>query len=52
MARGDVTIGIDIGTTAVNAVSADDTGRVTARVRVGPQTGVPTPRRGEPPAPA
>ncbi|AMC49347.1 D-xylulose kinase XylB [Mycobacterium tuberculosis variant bovis BCG] len=43
MSRDDVTIGIDIGTTAVKAVAADDNGRVTARVRIGHQLAVPAP---------
>ena len=37
----DVTIGIDIGTTAVKAVAADRDGRVTARVRIPHQLKVP-----------
>lgn len=45
MSRDDVTIGIDIGTTAVKAVAADDNGRVTARVRIGHQLAVPAPDR-------
>ena len=34
MSRSGVTIGIDIGTTAVKAVAADEDGQVTARVRI------------------
>ena len=41
----DVTIGIDIGTTAVKAVAADEDGRVTARVRIPHQLRVPAPDR-------
>ena len=39
------TIGIDIGTTAVKAVAADDDGRVAARVRIPHQLRVPAPDR-------
>jgi xylulokinase len=39
----DVTIGIDIGTTAVKAVAADEDGQVTARVRIPHQLRVPAP---------
>ena len=39
----DVTIGIDIGTTAVKAVAADENGQVTARVRIPHQLRVPAP---------
>jgi xylulokinase len=45
VSRKDVTIGIDIGTTAVKAVAADADGRVTARVRIPHQLRVPTPGR-------
>jgi xylulokinase len=38
-----VTIGIDIGTTAVKAVAADEDGQVTARVRIPHQLRVPAP---------
>jgi xylulokinase len=41
--RKDVTIGIDIGTTAVKAVAADENGQVTARVRIPHQLRVPAP---------
>ncbi len=41
----DVTIGIDIGTTAVKAVAADQDGRVSARVRIPHQLRVPAPDR-------
>ncbi len=40
-----VTIGIDIGTTAVKAVAADEDGRVTARVRIPHRLRVPAPNR-------
>ena len=40
-----VTIGIDIGTTAVKAVAADDDGRVVARTRIPHQLRVPSPDR-------
>jgi xylulokinase len=39
----DVTIGIDIGTTAVKAVVADEDGQVVARTRIPHQLRVPTP---------
>jgi xylulokinase len=38
-----VTIGIDIGTTAVKAVAADEDGRVVARTRIAHQLRVPAP---------
>jgi xylulokinase len=41
----DVTIGIDIGTTAVKAVAADEDGRVTSRTRIPHQLRVPAPDR-------
>ena len=40
-----VTIGIDIGTTAVKAVAADEDGQVAARVRIPHQLRVPAPDR-------
>lgn len=43
VSRTEVTIGIDIGTTAVKAVAADDDGRVTARARIPHQLRVPAP---------
>jgi xylulokinase len=43
VSREDVTIGIDIGTTAVKAVAADENGQVTARVRIPHQLRVPAP---------
>jgi xylulokinase len=43
VSRKDVTIGIDIGTTAVKAVAADEDGRVAARVRIAHQLRVPAP---------
>ena len=45
VSRKDVTIGIDIGSTAVKAVAADADGRVTARVRIPHQLRVPAPDR-------
>jgi xylulokinase len=45
VSRKDVTIGIDIGTTAVKAVAADADGRVVARTRIPHQLRVPTPDR-------
>lgn len=47
MSRTDVTVGIDIGTTAVKAVAADGDGRVLARVRVPHELRVPEPDRME-----
>ena len=41
--NNEITIGIDIGTTAVKAVAADENGRVTARVRIPHQLRVPAP---------
>jgi xylulokinase len=45
VSRNDVTIGIDIGSTAVKAVVADRDGHVTARVRIPHQLRVPAPDR-------
>ena len=45
VSRKDVTIGIDIGTTAVKAVAADADGRVVARTRIPHELRVPTPDR-------
>jgi xylulokinase len=45
VSRKEVTIGIDIGTTAVKAVAADADGRVVARARVPHQLRVPAPDR-------
>ncbi|MGC2568075.1 MAG: FGGY family carbohydrate kinase, partial [Mycobacterium sp.] len=45
MSRKDVTLGIDIGTTAVKAVAADEDGQVVARARIPHQLRVPTPDR-------
>ncbi|MGB8792537.1 MAG: FGGY family carbohydrate kinase, partial [Mycobacterium sp.] len=42
MSREEVTIGIDIGTTAVKAVAADEDGRVVARARIPHELRVPT----------
>lgn len=47
VSRNGVTIGIDIGTTAVKAVAADADGQVTARVRIPHQVRVPAPNRFE-----
>ncbi|WP_158015547.1 xylulokinase [Mycobacterium basiliense] len=47
MSREDVTIGIDVGTTAVKAVVADGDGKVTARVRIPHELRVPAPDRFE-----
>jgi xylulokinase len=41
----DVTIGIDIGTTSVKAVAADEDGKVLARTRIPHQLRVPAPDR-------
>lgn len=41
VSRTDVTVGIDVGTTAVKAVAADGEGKVTARVRIPHQLLVP-----------
>ena len=45
VSREDVTIGIDVGSTAVKAVAADADGHVTARVRIPHQLRVPAPDR-------
>ena len=45
MSAKAATIGIDIGTTAVKAVAADEDGRVTARVRIPHQLRVPAPNQ-------
>lgn len=45
VSRKDVTIGIDVGSTAVKAVAADADGRVTERARIPHQLRVPTPGR-------
>jgi xylulokinase len=45
VSREEVTIGIDIGTTAVKAVAADSDGRVVARARIPHDPRVPTPDR-------
>lgn len=45
MSRDDVTIGIDVGSTAVKAVAADGDGRVTARARIPHELRVPAPNR-------
>jgi xylulokinase len=43
VSRKEVTIGIDIGTTAVKAVAADSDGHVVARARIPHELRVPTP---------
>jgi xylulokinase len=45
VSREDVTIGIDIGTTAVKAVAADEDGRVRARARIPHELRVSAPDR-------
>jgi xylulokinase len=45
VSRKGVTIGIDIGTTAVKAVAADEDGRVVARARIPHELRVPAPDR-------
>jgi xylulokinase len=45
VSRKEVTIGIDIGTTAVKAVAADEAGRVAARARIPHELRVPAPDR-------
>lgn len=45
VSRKDVTIGIDVGSTAVKAVAADADGRVIERARIPHQLRVPTPGR-------
>lgn len=45
VSREDVTIGIDVGTTAAKAVAVDESGRVHARARIPHQLLVPAPDR-------
>jgi xylulokinase len=45
VSRKEVTIGVDIGTTAVKAVAADEDGEVLARTRIPPRLRVPAPDR-------
>ncbi|GBE66869.1 D-xylulose kinase [Mycobacterium sp. MFM001] len=45
VSRKEVTLGIDIGSTAVKAVAADEDGRVSARARIPHQLRVPAPDR-------
>jgi xylulokinase len=45
VSRKDVTIGIDVGSTAVKAIAADADGQVTARVRIPHQLRVPAPEK-------
>ena len=47
VSRKDVTIGIDVGSTAIKAVAADEDGRVVARARVPHRLRVPAPDRFE-----
>ena len=47
MTRPQVTVGIDIGTSSVKAVAADDDGRVVASARVPHEVRVPSPLRFE-----
>src|SRR5690242_15718286 len=45
MAGSNVTVGIDIGTSSVKAVAADDDGNVVARARIPHDFSVPSPQR-------
>jgi xylulokinase len=45
VSRKEVTIGVDIGSTAVKAVAADEDGQVVARARIPHELRVPTPDR-------
>ncbi|GMU79168.1 MAG: D-xylulose kinase [Acidimicrobiia bacterium] len=47
MSAAPVTVGIDIGTSSVKAIAADDEGRVVARARIPHELRVPTPGRFE-----
>ncbi len=47
MATANVTVGIDIGTSSVKAIAADDDGNVVARARVPHDFHVPSPQRFE-----
>ena len=47
MATSDVTVGIDIGTSSVKAIAADDDGNVVARARIPHEFYVPSPQRFE-----
>lgn len=47
MSDAPVTVGIDIGTSSVKAIAADDDGRVVARARIPHQFRVPSPGRFE-----
>jgi len=47
MAISDVTVGIDIGTSSVKAIAADDDGNVVARARIPHEFYVPSPQRFE-----
>lgn len=45
VSREEVTLGLDVGTTAVKAVAADEAGRVVARARIPHRLRVPAPDR-------
>jgi xylulokinase len=45
MAQSNVTVGIDIGTSSVKAIAADDDGNVVARARIPHDFHVPSPQR-------
>jgi xylulokinase len=45
MAGANVTVGIDIGTSSVKAIAADDDGNVVARARIPHDFSVPSPQR-------
>jgi xylulokinase len=45
MAKSNVTVGIDIGTSSVKAIAADDDGKVVARARIPHDFQVPSPQR-------
>src|SRR4029077_8234894 len=45
MAGANVTVGIDIGTSSVKAIAADDDGNVVARSRIPHDFHVPSPQR-------
>jgi len=47
MAQANVTVGIDIGTSSVKAIAADDDGNVVARARIPHDFHVPSPQRFE-----
>src|SRR5215813_1258776 len=45
MGGSNVTVGIDIGTSSVKAIAADDDGKVVARARIPHDFAVPSPQR-------